>query len=150
MLGMRVADPFAFHIHCPKACQSWTCGWIFESKDQLHSVALHLSTRLSSHSSLAFAALVAAVSGRCASMLRRAWSVDEAFDAMPLLGDLWKAGLLYVPGDTTRRAVGSALATIVSREAPSSRPCSSISTRGDMERLRRWCRSCKLFELVPS
>lgn len=41
---------------------------------------------------LAFAALVAAVSGRCTSMLRKGWSMEEATEALPLLGDLWQAG----------------------------------------------------------
>lgn len=54
-------------------------------------MALQISGRLSSHR-LAFAALVAAVSGRCTSMLRKGWSMDEAMEAIPLLGDLWQAG----------------------------------------------------------
>ena len=35
---------------------------------------------------------MAAVSGRCTSMLRKGWSMDEAVDALPMLGDLWQAG----------------------------------------------------------
>ncbi|CAJ1354971.1 unnamed protein product [Effrenium voratum] len=130
--------------------------------ENLHRVALQISGRLSSHR-LAFAALVAAVSGRCASMLRRGWSMEEAADAMPLLADLWHAGLLYVPGDTARTAVASALATLVSggrKETPPgsalgfSRPSSTgsgVPARETMEqRLRRWCRSGELFESAAS
>ena len=58
-------------------------------------MALQISGRLSSHR-LAFAALVAAVSGRCTSMLRKGWSMDEAMEAIPLLGDLWQAGKGHV------------------------------------------------------
>ena len=135
--------------------------------EKLHRVALQISGRLSSHR-LAFAALVAAVSGRCTSMLRKGWSMDEAVDALPMLGDLWQAGLLYVPGDTARTAVASALATLVSggrRETPPgsalggscnlSRPSSTGSAvavpRENMEqRLKRWCRSCEIFESAAS
>lgn len=46
------------------------------TEENLHRVALQISGRLSSHR-LAFAALVAAVSGRCASMLRRGWCLSE-------------------------------------------------------------------------
>ncbi|CAK9004286.1 unnamed protein product [Durusdinium trenchii] len=132
--------------------------------ENLHRVALQISGRLSSHR-LAFAALVAAVSGRCTSMLRKGWSMDEAMEAIPLLGDLWQAGLLYVPGDTARTAVASALATLVSggrRETPPgsafgcalSRPSSTgsgVAARENMEqRLKRWCRSCEIFESAAS
>lgn len=72
-------------------------------------------------------------------------------------------GLLYVPGDTARTAVASALATLVSggrRETPPgsafgcalSRPSSTgsgVAARENMEqRLKRWCRSCEIFESV--
>lgn len=137
--------------------------------EKLHRVALQISGRLSSHR-LAFAALVAAVSGRCTSMLRKGWSLEEANEALPLLGDLWQAGLLYVPGDTCRSAVATALATLVSggrRETPPrspsatalsalSRPSSTGSgshavPRENMEqRLKRWCRSCEIFESAAS
>ncbi|CAL1138225.1 unnamed protein product [Cladocopium goreaui] len=137
--------------------------------EKLHRVALQISGRLSSHR-LAFAALVAAVSGRCTSMLRKGWSMEEATEALPLLGDLWQAGLLYVPGDTCRSAVATALATLVSggrRETPPrspsatalsalSRPSSTGSgshavPRENMEqRLKRWCRSCEIFESAAS
>lgn len=137
--------------------------------EKLHRVALQISGRLSSHR-LAYAALVAAVAGRCTSMLRKGWSMDEASESLPLLGDLWQAGLLYVPGDTCRSAVATALATLVSggrRETPPrspsatalaalSRPSSTGSgshavPRENMEqRLKRWCRSCEIFESAAS
>eukprot|EP00913_Durusdinium_trenchii_P009635 g9053.t1 len=97
--------------------------------------------------------------------LRKGWSMDEAMEAIPLLGDLWQAGLLYVPGDTARTAVASALATLVSggrRETPPgsafgcalSRPSSTgsgVAARENMEqRLKRWCRSCEIFESAAS
>jgi len=103
-------------------------------------------------------------------MLRKGWSMEEATEALPLLGDLWQAGLLYVPGDTCRSAVATALATLVSggrRETPPrspsatalsalSRPSSTGSgshavPRENMEqRLKRWCRSCEIFESAAS
>lgn len=85
------------------------------------------------------------------------WSMEEAVAAMPLLGDLWRAGLLKAPGtgDAARAAVAKALAVLVCgrKEGPGSflglsRPSSTSSgSRETMDqRLRRWCRSCELFE----
>mmetsp|Transcript_35479 Transcript_35479/g.81882 ORF Transcript_35479/g.81882 Transcript_35479/m.81882 type:complete len:400 (+) Transcript_35479:117-1316(+) len=129
--------------------------------ENLHRVALQISGRVASHR-MAFTALVTAVSGRCISMLRRGLSMEEAVSAMPLLGDLWRAGLLYVPGDTARTAVASALAILVSggrKESPGSallksmsRPSSTGSGSRETldQRLKRWCRSCELFEEAVS
>ena len=142
-------------------------GWPLAkvAKENLHRVALQISGRVAAHR-MAFTALVAAVSGRCVSMLRKGLSMEEAAAAMPLLGDLWRAGLLYVPGDGARAAVAAALAVLVSggrkvrKETPGSalgplgvsvsRPSSTGSgSRETMDqRLRRWCRSCELFEDV--
>jgi len=127
--------------------------------ENLHRVALQISGRVSTHR-MAFTALATAVSGRCVSMLRSGfWSMEEAVAAMPLLGDLWRAGLLKAPGtgDAARAAVAKALAVLVcggrkegsgSFLGLSSRPSSTSSgSRETMDqRLRRWCRSCELFE----
>ena len=128
-------------------------------EENLHRVALQISGRVSTHR-MAFTALATAVSGRCVSMLRSGfWSMEEAVAAMPLLGDLWRAGLLKAPGtgDAARAAVAKALAVLVCgrKEGPGSflglsRPSSTSSgSRETMDqRLRRWCRSCELFEDV--
>ena len=124
--------------------------------DNLHRVALQISGRVATHR-MAFAALVTAVSGRCVSMLRHGLSMEEAAAAMPLLGDLWRAGLLNVPGDAARAAVAAVLSILVSGGRKDtrgsalgslSRPSSTGSgSRETMDqRLRRWCRSCELFE----
>ncbi|CAE6950530.1 unnamed protein product [Symbiodinium sp. CCMP2592] len=127
--------------------------------ENLHRVALQISGRVSTHR-MAFTALATAVSGRCVSMLRSGfWSMEDAVAAMPLLGDLWRAGLLKAPGtgDAARAAVAKALAVLVcggrkegsgSFLGLSSRPSSTSSgSRETMDqRLRRWCRSCELFE----
>ena len=131
------------------------------AEENLHRVALQICGRVSTHR-MAFTALATAVSGRCVSMLRSGfWSMEEAVAAMPLLGDLWRAGLLKAPGtgDAARAAVAKALAVLVcggrkegsgSFLGLSSRPSSTSSgSRETMDqRLRRWCRSCELFEDV--
>mmetsp|Transcript_19595 Transcript_19595/g.34650 ORF Transcript_19595/g.34650 Transcript_19595/m.34650 type:complete len:466 (-) Transcript_19595:132-1529(-) len=139
------------------------------SFESLHHVSLQILERVSTQK-LALTALVAAVSGRCSSMLRRGWpSTEEALAALPLLADLWQAGLLYVPGDATRTAVAAAIAALVSggrKEGlpPGSAPGSLFGAlpasagggsqavgRESMEqRLLRWTRSCELFANAAS
>eukprot|EP00931_Biecheleriopsis_adriatica_P019888 TRINITY_DN13429_c1_g1_i1.p1 TRINITY_DN13429_c1_g1~~TRINITY_DN13429_c1_g1_i1.p1 ORF type:complete len:460 (+),score=76.01 TRINITY_DN13429_c1_g1_i1:90-1469(+) len=137
--------------------------------ESLHRVSLQILDRVASQK-LALAALVSAVSGRCSSMLRRGWpSIEEALHAMPLLADLWRAGLLCMPGDAARTAVAAAIAALVSggrKEGlpPGSAPGSLFGTvpgsagggshavgRESMDqRLQRWCRSCELFSDASS
>jgi len=119
--------------------------------ESIHAVSLNMFSKIG-RQPLALPALVSVVSARCATLVRKSWpSMESLSNAIPLLEELWRIGLLFSHGDTVRTSFASAFAHLVSGGRKEGLPpCSAGGGSGfgreSMDqRLQRWVRSCDVF-----